>query len=90
MERIFQANKNLRKISSHISGITERNIESNTFADDDDIQQFFNGAGFAIEEYQHSNTVEDLSSMKSLGIDREAVLKILQGRKTLILTPQNK
>lgn len=90
MERIFQANENLRKIASHISGVTERNIESNTFADDDDIQQFFNGAGFTIEEYQHSDTIEDLSSIQSLGIDRDTVLKILQGRKTLILTPQNK
>jgi O-methyltransferase involved in polyketide biosynthesis len=88
MERIFQANENLRKIASHISGITERNIENNTFADDDDTRQFFDDAGFVIEEFQHSYIIDELSSVKSLGIERGIVLKILQGRKTIILTPK--
>lgn len=90
MERIFQLEENLREIVLKISGATECDIENNVFADEDDIRQFFNGAGFTIEEYRHSDTIESLSSMKSLDINREAVLKILQGRKTLILSPQNK
>ncbi|HLC53996.1 MAG TPA: class I SAM-dependent methyltransferase [Candidatus Nanoarchaeia archaeon] len=90
MERILEANGNLRKVASHIYGITERNMENNAFADEYDMQQFFNESGFAIEEYQHSNTIESLSSIKLLGINRENALRMLQGRKTLILTPQDK
>src|SRR3989344_990108 len=87
---ILEANGNLRKVASHIYGITERNMENNAFADEYDMQQFFNESGFAIEEYQHSNTIESLSSIKLLGINRENALRMLQGRKTLILTPQDK
>jgi O-methyltransferase involved in polyketide biosynthesis len=81
--------KLMRKRLSAVSSSTESNVESNVFADENDIEQFFGKAGFKIEEYSHSKILEDLSSIKLLNLNQEEKLKIRQGLKmlkTLILT----
>lgn len=92
MKRVSQVDKNVRQRLSKLSSITERNLESNLFADENDLQQFFNKAGFIIEEYPYSNVYEDLSSVKILNFNQKEILKIQLGlkvTKTLILTPRN-
>lgn len=91
MERIFQINENSRQINLLFSDITGRDLEDNAFLDENDIRQFFEKTGFKIQEYQYSNinVIKDLFSVKLWEFDLGAVFKILQGRKTLILTPYN-
>ena len=81
--------KNMRQRMRNISSATERNIENNVFANENDIREFFTNAGFTIEEYPHSNVLDDLSSIKLMKLNRDETLRILQVAKTLILTPQN-
>jgi O-methyltransferase involved in polyketide biosynthesis len=92
-KEVSQVEENVvQQRQSKISSITGSNLESNLFADENDIQQFFNKAGFTIEEYPQSNIYEDLSSVKILNLDGEEILKIqlvLKLNKTLILTPRN-
>ena len=70
----------------NITGATGRDIEQNTFEDENDVRQFFTSAGFTIEEYPYSNVLEDLSSVKLSNLNREEILENLQMLKTLILT----
>jgi O-methyltransferase involved in polyketide biosynthesis len=89
LQEISQVDENVRKRLFTISSSTESNVESNVFADENDIEQFFGEAGFKIEEYSHSKVLEDLSSVKLLNLNQEEKLKIRQGLKilrTLILT----
>jgi len=72
-----------------ISGVTGRNIRSNVFANESEVKQFFDGAGFAIQEYQQTEVFEDLYSVKSYNLNRDETLRILKGRRTLILTPRH-
>ena len=37
----------------NITGATGRDIETNTFEDENDVRQFFTNAGFMIEEYSY-------------------------------------
>jgi hypothetical protein len=79
----------VRERLSAISASTDSNIESNVFADQNDLEQFFGKAGFKIEEYPHSKVLEGLSSVKLLSLSQEEKVKIRQGLKilkTLILT----
>jgi hypothetical protein len=79
----------MRKRLSTISSSTESDVENNVFADENDIEQFFEEAGFKIEEYSHSKVIEDLSSIKLLNLNQKEKLKVRQGLKilkTLILT----
>jgi len=81
--------KLVRKRLSAISSSTGSDIESNVFADENDIKQFFGEAGFRIEEYSHSKILEDLSSVKLLNLNEEEKLEIKRGLrmlKTLALT----
>jgi O-methyltransferase involved in polyketide biosynthesis len=81
--------KLVRERLSAISSSTDSNIESNVFADENDLERFFGEAGFKIEEYSHSKVLEDLSSVKLLNLNQKEKLKIIQGLKilkTLILT----
>jgi O-methyltransferase involved in polyketide biosynthesis len=92
MKGVSQVDGSVRRKLSYLSRITERNLESNLFADENDMQQFFNKAGFKIEEYPQSNVYGDLSSIKILNLNRDEILKIqlsLKVNKTLILTPRN-
>jgi O-methyltransferase involved in polyketide biosynthesis len=92
MEIASQVDGSVRQRLNRVSSIAGRNRESNLFADEKDIQQFFSEAGFTIEEYPHSNVCEDLSSIKLLNLNLEEILKIqllLKLVKTLILTPRN-
>jgi O-methyltransferase involved in polyketide biosynthesis len=89
-KKFSQADEYSRQRIRNISRITERDITGNNFIDENDAKQFFNKAGFTIQEYQHSNVFEDLYSVKFLNLDREETLKIvkiLREGKTLILTP---
>jgi O-methyltransferase involved in polyketide biosynthesis len=90
-ENISQIDRiHMRQRIGNISRITERNLRSNVFADENNVKQFFNKAGFTIQEYQQTNVFEDLYSVKSLNLNRNETLKILQGSKTLVLTPRYK
>lgn len=88
----FQVDKNVRQRLNSISNSSERNFESNFFADENDIEQFFKKAGFNMEEYQDSNVTADLSSVRILNLSQQEMAKIQQGLsmlKALILIPRN-
>ena len=76
----------MRQWIQHLTGATGRDIEGDAFEDENDVRQFFTAAGFAIEEFSHSNVLEDLSSVKLAKLSREEIVEILRTIKTLILT----
>jgi O-methyltransferase involved in polyketide biosynthesis len=76
----------MRQWIQHITGATGRDIEGDAFEDENDVRQFFTAVGFAIEEFSHSNVLEDLSSVKLAKLSREEIVAILRTIKTLILT----
>jgi O-methyltransferase involved in polyketide biosynthesis len=87
-----QFDENAKKRLTRISSSTETALESNFFEDVNDMKQFFEKAGFKMEEYSYVNIFDDLSSVKILNLAQEEILKIQQGfriLKTLILTPIN-
>jgi O-methyltransferase involved in polyketide biosynthesis len=86
MKFFSQADDTMQQRMQNVSGATGRNIETNTFEDENAVRQFFTNAGFTIEEYSYSNVLEDLSSVKLSKFKREEILEILQMLKTLILT----
>lgn len=88
MERILKADPSLRAILEQLTGITERNIETNTFADHTDMANFFAEVGFDLELCPHTSTLHDLSSPDALGITVDAAQKMLAGRNTAVLTPR--
>jgi len=81
-----QADDTMQQRMQNVSGATGRNIETNTFEDENAVRQFFTNAGFTIEEYPYSNVLEDLSSVKLSNLNPEEIFEILQMLKTLILT----
>jgi O-methyltransferase involved in polyketide biosynthesis len=83
---ISQADDTMQQRMQKVSGATGRDIETNTFEDENAVRQFFTNAGFTIEEYPYSNVLDDLSSVKLSKFKREEILEILQMLKTLILT----
>ena len=83
---VSQVDGTMQQRMQNITGATGRDIEQNTFEDENDVRQFFTSAGFTIEEYPFSNVLEDLSSVKLSKFKREEILEILQVQKTLILT----
>jgi O-methyltransferase involved in polyketide biosynthesis len=85
-EFIAQADDTMQQRMQNVSGATGRDIETNTFEDENAVRQFFTSAGFTIEEYSYSNVLEDLSSAKLSKLKREEILEILHVQKTLILT----
>jgi O-methyltransferase involved in polyketide biosynthesis len=90
-EEASQIDENRLQRRSIISNSTQRNLEDNVFVDHNDIEQFFNKAGFNMEEYAHSNVVEDLSSTRIMNLTQKEMVKIqqvLRMLKTLILIPQ--
>lgn len=89
MEKILSLNENLRNILSIISGITERNMETNAFKDEEDIQTFFRETGFEAEVRPQLDfiNIDDLSSIHNLNLDKEQVAKLLATRKVFILHP---
>lgn len=89
MERILSQNEKMRNILSIISGITERNMETNAFKDEEDIQTFFRETGFEAEVRLQLGTIniDDLSSVHNLNLDKEQIVKLLATRKVFILHP---
>jgi len=83
---VSQVDGTMQQRMQNIYDATERDIEQDTFEDENDVRQFFTNAGFTIEEYPYSNVLEDLSSLKRSKFNREEILEILQMLKTLILT----
>lgn len=75
------------------SNLIGRDVESNRFADDNDLKQFFKKAGFEInEERSYSSVVTELSSIRTLNLTKEEEAKIQRALgifKTLILTSRN-
>ena len=91
MQKVSQIAEHTGKRLARISNSTGTDLESNLFIDDADIEQFFNKAGFRMEEYSYSNILGDLSSIKLLNLNEEEILRVqqlLKIKKTLILTPQ--
>jgi O-methyltransferase involved in polyketide biosynthesis len=86
LEFFAQADDTMQQRMQNVSGATGRDIETNTFEDENAVRQFFTNAGFTIEEYPWSNVLEDLSSVKLSKFKREEIFEILQMQKTLILT----
>ena len=82
---LYQTYGTMRQLMQNITGATERDVETNTFEDENDVRQFFTNAGFTIEEYPFSNVLDDLSSVKLSDLNRKEILAILQMLKTLIL-----
>jgi O-methyltransferase involved in polyketide biosynthesis len=90
-EATLRLDKKLRERQNRISSSTGSNLESNLFADENDLQSFFDEAGFQIEEYQYSNMVQDLSSVRLLNLNQEDMkraFELLALSKTLILLPR--
>ena len=82
----------LRQYQDRISSSTGSNLESNLFADENDLRGFFDKAGFRIEEYQYSNVIQDLSSVRHLNLNQEDMkraFELLALSKTLILALRN-
>ena len=82
----------MRQRHDRIARSTGSNLESNLFADENDLRGFFESAGFQIEEYQYSNLVRDLSSIRLLNRSQEdakRALELVAASKTLILTAKS-
>jgi O-methyltransferase involved in polyketide biosynthesis len=91
MHEISQLVENAGKHSARMSNSTGVDLESNLFADEAEIEQFFSKAGFKMREYSISNNVGDLSSIKLLNLNQEEISKVprvLKTSKTLVLTPK--
>ncbi len=88
MEKLLRISKKLGETATHVTEIIEHDIKKGTFTDEADVRKFFCETGFIVEEYHHSNLIDELSSIKTVNIDQEFVMEMLHGRKTLILTPQ--
>lgn len=84
--RFRQIDKNVQQRVQTISSTTERNLYDNQFNDDNEVRQFFTGAGFKIEEYPYLNVLGDVSSLKRFNLDREKIAQAAQGFQTFILT----
>jgi O-methyltransferase involved in polyketide biosynthesis len=92
LEELSQLDENVRQRLNSISKSTDRNLEKNYFADENDLQGFFREAGFNVEEYQHSSVVAGLTSVRILNLTQQEIVRIQQilGMvKTLILIRRN-
>jgi O-methyltransferase involved in polyketide biosynthesis len=88
----YRLDEKLRQRQNRIAGSTGSNLESNLFADENDLREFFDKAGFRIEEYPYSNVVQVLSSVRTLNLtpeDMKRVFELLAASKTLTLAPRN-
>jgi O-methyltransferase involved in polyketide biosynthesis len=88
----FRLDGKLRQRQNRIASSTGSNLESNLFADENDLQSFFEKAGFRIEEFQYSKVAQDLSSPRKLNLTQEDMsraFEFLAASKTLILTRRN-
>lgn len=85
-KQFLQADDQVQQRMTNIADATGRDLEENAFEDENEVRQFFTDAGFAIEEYPHSNVIEELSSVKRADMSRDDVFKITRLVKTLILT----
>jgi O-methyltransferase involved in polyketide biosynthesis len=83
---VAHSDEHIRQRLRVISHSTDRSLASNAFADENDLNQFFAGAGFTIQEYSQAELFEALTSITRLDLDREETRLILRGLKTLILT----
>ena len=91
MQKVSQIAEHTGKRLARISNSTGTDLESNLFIDYADIEQFFNKAGFRMEEYSYSNILGDLSSIKLLNLNEEEILRVQQLfkiKRTLILAPK--
>jgi O-methyltransferase involved in polyketide biosynthesis len=90
-EATLRLDEKRRERHNRISSSTGSDLESNLFADENDLRRYFDKTGFQIEEYQYSNMIQDLSSPRLLNLnqeDRERAFELLALSKTLILLPR--
>jgi len=86
----FRLDEMLRQRQSRIAAFTGSDLDSNLFADENELEGFFRKSGFQIEEYQYSSVVQELSSPRKLNLaeeDMKRVFELLSASKTLVLTP---
>jgi O-methyltransferase involved in polyketide biosynthesis len=79
-------------LAAPISKTTGRNVETNLFADENELRQFFDEAGFEMEQISYSSVLTELSSVKILNLSAQEILQLEQGFRffnTLILTRRN-
>jgi O-methyltransferase involved in polyketide biosynthesis len=91
MQKVSKIAEHTEKRLTKMSNSTGTDLESNLFIDDADIEQFFNKAGFRMEEYSYTNILGDLSSIKLLNLNEEEILRVQQLikiKKTFILAPK--
>jgi O-methyltransferase involved in polyketide biosynthesis len=89
---ISQLEESVRQRLNSISNVTDRNLEENLFADENDLEGFFREAGFNVEEYRHSSAVADLTSVRILNLTQQDIARIQQVLgmvNTLILIRRN-
>jgi O-methyltransferase involved in polyketide biosynthesis len=91
----------LKKMSQSAGDVAKKRVEKdqyniisgdNIFSDDDEIKRFFEHEWFKIEKFSHLQIFGQLTSVKSLGLSEEEIVKIKQMlsiRDTLILTPSH-
>ncbi len=86
MERILSVNEFMRSILEKISGLTERNLDTNTFTDQADVDRFFAEAGFQAKALPQLGVIslDDLSSIKNLDLDKDRVGSILATRQVYV------
>jgi O-methyltransferase involved in polyketide biosynthesis len=90
LEATLRLDEKRRERHNRIASSTGSDLESNLFADENDLRNYFDKAGFRIEEYQYSNMTQDLSSPRLLNLsqeDRERAFELLALSETLILVP---
>ena len=86
----FRLDDRLRQRQSRIAAFTGSDLESNLFADENELKGFFRKSAFQIEEYQYSNVVQELSSPRKLNLDEKDMkraFELVSASKTLVLTP---
>jgi hypothetical protein len=91
LEATLRLDEKQRERHNRIRSSTGSDLESNLFADEDDLRSFFDKAGFRIEEYQYSNMIQDLYSPRLLNLNQEDMkraFELLALSKTLILVPR--
>jgi len=88
-EAAIRLDKTIPERQNRVSRSTGSSLESNFFADENELTAFFDKAGFRIEGYQYSDMIQDLSSIRLLNLnqdDMKRVFELLSMSKTLILT----
>ncbi|KYC35053.1 hypothetical protein WA1_09975 [Scytonema hofmannii PCC 7110] len=84
--RSLQNDPDLQKLIQIGTNFTGRSLVDNNFATPDQARQFAYEQGFRVVEYSMLNVINELSSLKILGVDAEVVKKMLTTQFVFALT----